>query len=670
MESLSILIERFLLKTSKKMQSQRTEMAKFQLFCIKLFFIFAILIQAVSINASTNSEKDLQVTIGEQTKEKASADFRFKKEILSSFIQQIEDKVQALASSRFTLDYAKNKTVINQENLSQLFYIVASGNDSFMQIRFLDVQGWEKVRIDRPQSGSLPVQIKNEALQNKGKRDYFISIKSTPSGHLWHSRFDLNMERGKIEQPFNPTFRVGTPVIIENQVKGIIIVNLRLAPVLNILRNSTRFDIYMIDQKGNYIIHPDSNKEWSRYFPEKGQVLDTFPDTAHQILQEDTYFKGPYAFTISQGLSNSETLRLIFAPKKEKKDSIPDILKLWQEIRFEIKLGILFVCLSAGVILGLFFFWNRKLVKEIEDKKQAERRLLENERKTRAMSEAIHDALIMTDAQARILYWNQSAEKLFGRSAAEAIGQDMHKLLVPVEYHENAKAGLKVFSKTGQGPVVGNLQELTAIGRDNQSFPAEIAVSSFQVEKDWYAVGTIRDITERKQMENRLRESEHRIKTILNSIKTGIIVINPQNRTIVEINPIAAEMIGLPSDEIVGKTCHRFICPRKHETCPIIDLEEKVDNQEGVLLTANGGEIPILKTVVPVDLGGEKHLLESFVDLTGRKTAEEELKEKMAELERFNQLTINREERMIELKEEINQLCIQMGNSPKYKIVE
>ncbi len=60
-------------------------------------------------------------------------------------------------------------------------------------------------------------------------------------------------------------------------------------------------------------------------------------------------------------------------------------------------------------------------------------------------------------------------------------------------------------------------------------------------------------------------------------------------------------------------------------------------------------------TVVPVMPGGEKHLLESLVDLTGRKVAEEALKSKMEEWKRFSQLTINREERMIELKEEIYQ---------------
>jgi hypothetical protein len=88
------------------------------------------------------------------------------------------------------------------------------------------------------------------------------------------------------------------------------------------------------------------------------------------------------------------------------------------------------------------------------------------------------------------------------------------------------------------------------------------------------------------------------------------------------------------------------------------------------MLNADGQEIPILKTVVKVKLGGKPHFVESFVDLTERKQAEEKLRRNLEELERFNLLTIDREEKMIDLKSEINQLMKQLGKEEKYKIVE
>lgn len=596
--------------------------------------------------------------------EKAEAEFRFKTVYMSNFIKQVEAKVIAIANNPFTLNFVSRSNESSKHNLINLLNAIATGNDNFIQVRFLDALGWEKVRIDRPSIHSLPIIVQEKDLQNKGKRDYFLSIKNTPAEELWHSKFDLNMEHAKVEIPFNPTFRVGTPVFLNGEFKGIVIINLRLEPVLNSLRASSDFDTLLIDQDGNYIIHPDRNKEWSRYFKERGKIIDDFSQAGPEILSRDQIKDRFFSLVLTRHLRSDETLKLVLIPRQEMLSRFEK--KIDWGIIWQILISVLTI---AGLILGIIFYWNRRLIKEIEEKKLAEARHQESEGKMSAMSEAIHDGLIMIDDQARVMYWNQSAEQLFGFSAKEAIGQKMHSLFVPEEYQEAAEAGLKNFSQTGKGPVIGKLLELTASHRKNGQFPVEVAVSGFQVGERWYAVGTIRDITQRKQMEDEMRESEERVTTILNSINTGIIIINPKTKIIVDVNPVSATMIGLSKESIIGKTCYQFICPKKHNECPIIDLEQKVDNKEGVLVSADGNQTPILKTVVPVMLSGEKHLLETFIDLSDRKAAEDELKIKMEELERFNQLTINREERMIELKEEINHMCVQMGKSPKYKIV-
>lgn len=166
-----------------------------------------------------------------------------------------------------------------------------------------------------------------------------------------------------------------------------------------------------------------------------------------------------------------------------------------------------------------------------------------------------------------------------------------------------------------------------------------------------------------------LKESEARVTTILNAVNTGIVLIHADSRTISDINPVAARMIGLNREEIIGKTCHRFICPKTDRDCPIMDHGQSVDNAEKSLMTADGREIPILKTVVPIVLNKEQYLLESFVDLSERKATEAELNSKLKELVRFHQLTIDREHQMIALKNEINRLRNRMGEKKKYKIV-
>ncbi|MCY3017945.1 MAG: PAS domain S-box protein [Planctomycetota bacterium] len=140
---------------------------------------------------------------------------------------------------------------------------------------------------------------------------------------------------------------------------------------------------------------------------------------------------------------------------------------------------------------------------------------------------------------------------------------------------------------------------------------------------------------ERKRAEEVLRESESKLRTILETVQAGIVIIDPDTHTIVDVNPMAAKLIGETKERIVGSVCHRFICPAEEGKCPITDLKQTVDNSERVLLKADGTRIPIVKTVVPFGLGGRQCLLESFADTSLLKRAEEVLR---ATDERFRQI--------------------------------
>jgi PAS domain S-box-containing protein len=109
---------------------------------------------------------------------------------------------------------------------------------------------------------------------------------------------------------------------------------------------------------------------------------------------------------------------------------------------------------------------------------------------------------------------------------------------------------------------------------------------------------------------------------ILKKIQTGVVIIDPGTHTIVDVNPIAADMIGLPPEKIVGRVCHTFVCPAELGKCPITDLSLDVDNSERVLINGKGERINILKTVARVTIGGRPLLVESFIDITDRKVAE------------------------------------------------
>jgi len=133
-------------------------------------------------------------------------------------------------------------------------------------------------------------------------------------------------------------------------------------------------------------------------------------------------------------------------------------------------------------------------------------------------------------------------------------------------------------------------------------------------------------LIERRRLGEELQESEARLSTIFKNDPTGIFIVNGKTRIIYDVNDSALEVIGLPRGDVVGKVCHRFLCPAETMCCPVCDLGQLVDRSERVLLKPDGTRIPILKSVVPIKLKGEDYLLESFIDITDRKRAEEELR--------------------------------------------
>ena len=110
---------------------------------------------------------------------------------------------------------------------------------------------------------------------------------------------------------------------------------------------------------------------------------------------------------------------------------------------------------------------------------------------------------------------------------------------------------------------------------------------------------------------------------IFDRIQTGIIVIDPEQHTIVDINNHAETLLGLKREEIVGRICHDSICPSHQGSCPVTDLHTPLQNSERVLISITGEKIPVLKTVAEASMGGKVYLIESFVDIRDRKVAED-----------------------------------------------
>ncbi len=162
----------------------------------------------------------------------------------------------------------------------------------------------------------------------------------------------------------------------------------------------------------------------------------------------------------------------------------------------------------------------------------------------------------------------------------------------------------------------------------------------------------------RKRAEWRLKEKEELWKIIMESVGVGVVLIDQQNHTIVEANPFAAEMIGLPRDQVIAQACQRFFHAEVEDPCPLKDTS-RAEKTERLLLTAQGSRVPILKTVVPVMKDGHPYLLESFIDLTEQRQAEEALSQTNARLQVIVQEVgqTNRDMNLLREMGELLQVC-------------
>lgn len=188
------------------------------------------------------------------------------------------------------------------------------------------------------------------------------------------------------------------------------------------------------------------------------------------------------------------------------------------------------------------------LIEDINERKQAEKALRESEGKFRAISNTAADAILVMDNKGKILYWNPSAERMFGYAREEAIGEDLHLFLAPERYHDAYAKGFRKFIETGKGPAIGNTLEFVAIRKDGIEFPIEVSTSAIQVKGQWHSVGIVRDITERKIAEKALQKSEQNYRSLFEESKDVVYISTPEGKFL-DINPAGVKLFGYSSKE-------------------------------------------------------------------------------------------------------------------------
>ena len=288
--------------------------------------------------------------------------------------------------------------------------------------------------------------------------------------------------------------------------------------------------------------------------------------------------------------------------------------------------------------------------------------LRESEAKFRSVMESAIDAIISGDAEGLIRSWNSAATVLFGFTEAEVIGQPID-MIIPERYKKAHQTGIHRVSSGGPSHVIGKTVELAAVRKDGTEFPVELSLATWFLDDERYYTGIIRDISERKQAEQKFRSvTESAIDAIISADHVG---------NIISWNKAATEILGYTEEEAVGQRLE-LIIPEKFHDAHRNGMARFAETGEARAIgttvelaacTKSGEEVPIELSLSTWTVRDERYYTGIIRDIGERKRAEEALRQseqtlrdRTEELKRKNDAL---EETLNRLNEMHNQLIMQ-----------
>jgi len=274
---------------------------------------------------------------------------------------------------------------------------------------------------------------------------------------------------------------------------------------------------------------------------------------------------------------------------------------------------------------------------------------LENsEQRFRSLVESAADAIISADSGGNMILWNRRVESMFGYRTEEVVGKPL-TIIMPERFREAHKKGMKRVSSTGKSRIIGETIELAGLRRDGSEFPLELSVAKWETGEELFFTAVIRDITERKQAEEALRERTHhlseRVKelTCLYSIshlieQPGTSLEDLLQGTVELIRPawqypeVACARIVLKDQEF---RTENFRESKWRQTADIIVLGERLGTVEVCYLgeRPERDEGPFLKE--------ERSLIDAIAQTLGRAIANRRAQERIQEQGAFLQTVLD-----------------------------
>ena len=435
--------------------------------------------------------------------------------------------VMYLAANPALAAAAEQKAAIrNMENLRRDFTLFSLTHPMYYQLCWIDENGMEVLRINNA-DGQISIADQNK-LENKRDQRYFQKSIQLEPGEVYASPLYLEVENKKVLTPILPIIRIATPVF-DSQVRrhGILVVTVAAKEFLahvGASKNVPNSRNMLLNSEGYWLKSDNPDDEWGFMFNQPKTLAASFPDAWKKIAAAE---RGQ--FEDNSGLWSYETAYLLKPRKSVPADanipiraSVDAEQYFWKVVSFvpisqirEFNSGVMrFTALySAGTLLLLLvgsWYFTRMRYSQLQAQQDLSIAAAEyakqlvirdTEARMYAILHTIADGIITFNENGIIEEFAANAERIFGYSSDEVIGQNI-SLLMPESDQWLHNDYLLQASKDAR--IDGNERETTGLHKDGSAFPLELAVSEMMLGGQRHFACMVRDITRRNRIQQEL----------------------------------------------------------------------------------------------------------------------------------------------------------------------
>jgi PAS domain S-box-containing protein len=487
------------------------------------------------------------------------------KNIINGDIDGTIGDLRLLATGDAINDYLASGNPADLDRAVRRAIFVSKDNPDYDQIRYIDENGQEGFRVNW--NGEV---VPKERLQNKASRGYFQKANALEPGQIFISTIDLNIENGAIEQPLKPTLRLAVPLFdASGRHRGIYVINYRAENLINQLRQYVprrAARLRLLNEQGYWLAGPSPDTEWGFELPERGanNLAKTDPALWAKVrdnrVGQESYQGGYFTW---EKIEPED-----FAPGKPVKlVSDDDYLVLatvitpqeWAESLASLRETFLAL---AVILVALTSFMTRFFLARREAQRERDR-----------FFNLSRDLLCVAGTDGYFKRVNPAWATTLGYTAEEMTNQPFLAFVHPEDRDKTAAEARRAASG-------GDIISFENRYRCKDGTYRWLLWSGRTTTEDGTIYASGRDLTERKQFEEKLRLSEERYRLMVESLKDYAIFMLAPDGKVMSWNASAERMVGYKAEEIIGQHFSR-LHPAGRIAGSISDVELKLAAENG-----------------------------------------------------------------------------------------